>query len=124
MLGVIACAAETYARGGFTTIVDGIVGPWMLGHFTPRGSDAQVARHYVVLRPDQATTIERAVARRGPDALTDVAALTHMWRQFADLGALEKYVLDTGDLDVDMTVARVATAVDSEDFVLSVFLDS
>ncbi|MFC9516766.1 AAA family ATPase [Nocardiaceae bacterium NPDC056970] len=121
VLGVIAAAAEGYARGGFITIVDGIVGPWMLGHFTAGGSeDVHPTRHYVVLRPDQATTIARAVARTGPDALTDPAPITQMWRQFADLGAFEKHALDTGGLDVDATVARVAAAVDSADFVLSV----
>lgn len=120
VLGVIAAAAEGYARGGFTTIVDGIVGPWMLGHFTPAGSDdVHAERHYVVLRPDQATTIARAVARTGPDALTEPAPITQMWRQFADLGALEKHALDTGGLDVDATVARVAAAIDSADFALS-----
>ena len=33
VMDVIAGAAYTYARGDFTTVIDGIIGPWMLPHF-------------------------------------------------------------------------------------------
>src|SRR5215218_3126370 len=36
VLEVVAGAAFTYALGGFSTVVDGVVGPWMLDHFHPR----------------------------------------------------------------------------------------
>ncbi len=37
-MDVIAGAAYTYALGGFTTVIDGIVGPWMLDHFRTRAA--------------------------------------------------------------------------------------
>ncbi|WP_430331746.1 hypothetical protein [Rhodococcus sp. ACT016] len=33
VMEVIAGAAYTYALGGFITVIDGIIGPWMLDHF-------------------------------------------------------------------------------------------
>ncbi|MBM4549292.1 hypothetical protein GS445_06165 [Rhodococcus hoagii] len=50
-MDVIAGAAYTYALGGFTTVIDGIVGPWMLDHFRTRAAQhPELAVHYIVLR--------------------------------------------------------------------------
>lgn len=37
---VIAAVTREYACGGFTVVVDGIVGPWMLGHYRAQASEA------------------------------------------------------------------------------------
>ncbi len=44
---ILANVAEGYARGGYFVLLDGIVGPWFLGHF----HSLRVAPHYIVLRP-------------------------------------------------------------------------
>lgn len=60
VMRVIQRAAYTYAAGGFTTIVDGIVGPWMLSHFRAPDADVGAPRlHYVVLRPARDETLRR-----------------------------------------------------------------
>lgn len=57
----IAAAARIYADGGFTTIVDGIVGPWMLHHYAPLAEAHPL--HYIVLRPDREVSLLRAQGR-------------------------------------------------------------
>lgn len=117
VLKVISQAAFTYAAGGYTVIVDGIVGPWMLHHFTEaRQAQPSIPVDYIVLRPDSATTLARATARTGKDDLVDSAAVTSMWKQFADLGSLNEHIIDTSDQDRGETVAAVASGLASGAF--------
>lgn len=114
---MIAGAAYAYAAGGFTTVVDGIVGPWMLDHVRDRAREhPDLPLDYLVLRPDRDVALARAQARTSPDALVDATPILAMWDQFADLGPFERHVLDTTDRDVDVTVRAVADAVASGRF--------
>ncbi|TJZ76076.1 ATP-binding protein [Rhodococcus oryzae] len=114
VMDVIAGAAFTYAAGGFTTVLDGIVGPWMLDHFRSHTTD--IALHYVVLRPDRSTTLSRAQARTAPDALVEEHPIVTMWAQFASLSEYEPYVLDTSTDDARRTIERVTDALASSRF--------
>ncbi|TYB43980.1 AAA family ATPase [Actinomadura chibensis] len=117
VLRVIALAALTYAEGGYTVVVDGIIGPWMLHHFQrAQRDDPATPMHYIVLRPARETTLARAQARTGPDALTAEEPVLAMWDQFADLADLERHVLDTGGQSPDETLEAVRHALKSEDF--------
>lgn len=121
VMTVIQRAAWAYAAGGFTTVVDGIIGPWMLPHFRSpdRLDDSSSPRlHYIVLRPDRDEALRRAQARTAPDALVDEGPVTALWDQFSDLGELEPHVIDTTSHDQDETVAAVRDAVESGRFVL------
>jgi len=113
VMQVIRRAAITYAAGGFVTVVDGIVGPWMLPHFhdTPR-------LHYVVLRPSRPEALRRAQARTAPDALVDAGPVLTLWDQFADLGDLEHHAVDTTAHTAPETLAAVCEAVAGGRFVL------
>lgn len=119
VIRVIAGAAYTYALGGFTTIVDGIVGPWMLNHYYDQArSHPDQPLHYVVLRPDREVTLRRAQQRTAPTALTQQASIRRMWDQFADLGEMEAHVLDTTHEDLETSMQSVANAIDSQRFIL------
>jgi predicted kinase len=115
----VASAAYAYALGGFTTIVDGIVGPWMLDHYYEQ---ARLHRdqplHYVVLRPDRGVALRRAQQRTATTALSRHSPVLAMWDQFADLGELEAHVLDTTRDDVQTSVRSVADAIASQRFTL------
>lgn len=91
---VVACA-EAYARGGYFTVVDGVIGPWFLPpweQLAKRGFDVR----YAVLRPDEPTTLARAMQRQQRAQFPlDRAAVEGVWRSLADLGAYESHVLDT-----------------------------
>lgn len=112
VLTVIADAAFAYCDGGFTTVLDGIVGPWMLHHIAARGARSPlVPVHYLVLRPDRPTTVARAQGRTGDDALTEAGPITAMWDQFAELGDLERHVIDNSGHTVPQTVQAVLESV-------------
>lgn len=117
VMDVVAAAALGYASGGYPTVVDGVVGPWMLDHL--RAAIAEVPVHYIVLRPDRATTLQRARQRTSHDALVDDAPVGHMWDQFAALGTFERHVLDTTGQSVDATEHHVTAAIDSGEFRLT-----
>lgn len=115
VLDVVARTSMTYAAGGYFTVTDGIVGPWMLDHFRAAavlGDSVHV--HYVVLRPSVEVTLHRARGRQGENALIKEEPVLHMWNEFAQLGTYEKYVFDTSNLTVAETISLVAAAVASD----------
>ncbi|WP_430332934.1 AAA family ATPase [Rhodococcus sp. ACT016] len=112
VMDVIAGAAYTYALGGFATVIDGIVGPWMLDHFRTRAAQyPELAVHYVVLRPQRNITLKRAQARTAPSALIDEEPILSMWDQFSDLGEFENHVLDTSGETEERSMRRAAEAI-------------
>ncbi|GAC47524.1 AAA family ATPase [Gordonia aichiensis] len=117
VMEVIAGAAFTYAFGGFTTVIDGIVGPWMLHHFrTTTAQPPEPTVHYVVLRPHRDIALQRARARTAPSALIDEAPILSMWDQFSDLGEFDNHVLDTSEESEERSARRVAEAISSDRF--------
>lgn len=94
VIGILANTAFGYAAGGYEVICDGIVGPWFLDAFRTAGETRGIELHYVVLRPDQDTTLRRA-AGRGDEALTDPEPIRALHQQFTDIEAYEAHVLDT-----------------------------
>ncbi|QQT70794.1 AAA family ATPase [Brevibacterium casei] len=119
VMDVIRAAALTYAAGGYTTIIDGIIGPWMLHHFrSPQHDGTPLRFHYIVLRPDREATLARAQARTTPDALVDPVPIKSMWDQFTDLGDLESHVIDTSQQTPAETLAAVARAIASNNYLL------
>jgi predicted kinase len=109
---VIAGAAYTYARGGYTTIVDGIVGPWMLDHYLALARQhPAVALTYIVLRAGQNETLARAQGRNAPGALVAEQPILQLWEQFAELGPYERHVLDTSGESAETSARRVADAI-------------
>lgn len=119
VLDVIAGASYTYAAGGFVTVVDGVVGPWMLDHFLNQGRrHPHLPLHYIVLRPGRVTALQRAQRRTGAAALTDPAPILSLWDQFADLDGLERHVLDTSTLEPEASLQLVVAGIESQRFLL------
>lgn len=114
VMTVIATAAFGYAAGGYLTVADGIVGPWMLDHFRAQARlHPDIPLHYLVLRPGRAIALARAQGRDNARALVDEAPIIKMWNEFADLGQLEEHVLDTSNEDEASTERRVAAAIEA-----------
>jgi predicted kinase len=111
---VIVNAACTYADGGYTVVVDGVVGPWMLDHYRRGLRDHPgLPVHYVVLRPAREESLRRAQARTTPKALVDEEPILRLWDQFADLDDWESHVIDTTHASPDATLQAVVAAVAS-----------
>lgn len=112
VIGVVAGAAEGYARGGYFVVVDGIVGPWFVEPFR----HLTVPVHYVVLRPDLEVSIARVMARRDPKVAS--GPVRGLYRQFAALDGFERHVIETGALGIDEVVTALADAVRSRRYAL------
>jgi predicted kinase len=108
VMHIVGQAATGYAGAGYHTIIDGIVSPrWF---FEPlraslAASGFQVA--YAVLRPPLEVAIERA-GSRSPGRLSQPAVIEQLWRDFADVGALEAHAIDNGALSAEETCELVA----------------
>jgi tRNA uridine 5-carbamoylmethylation protein Kti12 len=94
VMGVVAAAAASYAAAGYFTIVDGIVIPrWFL---RPLADDLRGAGHkvaYAVLRAPLAVCAERMRVREGRPPVAP-ETIEQLWRSFADLGELERHVVE------------------------------
>jgi adenylate kinase family enzyme len=117
VITALARAAASYAANGYHVIVDGIVGPWFIERFCAALNPALEQIHYVVLRPDEATTLRRA-QDRACDALTDAEPIQAMYRQFADLGDYENHVIDSTAIDPATTVERIERAITKGQYIV------
>jgi hypothetical protein len=113
VVDVLTKAAEGYATGGYLVILDGIIGPWFLEPF----GTMNVPVYYIVLRPPLDVAIRRC-RERGSDTLTDPAAITALYGQLADLGALERHALEIGETTREETLVAVLAAFESGSFLL------
>jgi predicted ABC-type ATPase len=89
-----AAAAGRYAAGGFTTIFDGMVGPWFLPTFLQETGLAGV--EYAVLLPSVELCVER-VRLRQDHGFSDEAATRQMHQAFVDARIERRHVLDPPD---------------------------
>jgi tRNA uridine 5-carbamoylmethylation protein Kti12 len=95
VMRIVATAGAGYAAAGYFTILDGIFLPaWFL---PPVRDSLRAAGHsvaYAVLRAPLPVCLERAGAR-AKRSLGHTAVIEHLWNQFANLGPLERHVLET-----------------------------
>ena len=106
VIDALAQAAFAYAAGGYQVICDGIVGPWFIDVFRAVAAGRAIDLHYVILCPDEPTTLRRASAR-GDQALTDPDPIRSLHRQFTNLGLYEPHVLDSTRLTPQATVTTI-----------------
>lgn len=106
VIDALAQAAFGYAAGGYHVMCDGIVGPWFIDVFRAAAAARATELHYVILRPDEATTFRRASAR-GDQALTDPEPIRSLHRQFSNLGPYEPHVLDSTHLTPQATATAI-----------------
>jgi tRNA uridine 5-carbamoylmethylation protein Kti12 len=107
VMRIVGDATAGYAAAGYFTILDGIVIP---GWFFEKLRDALDARgvavSYAVLRPSLDVCIERSSQRQG-SRLSDPAVINQLWSSFAELGPLEKHVIDNGRQDPSSTATLI-----------------
>jgi predicted kinase len=108
----ITAAATRYAAGGYTVVLDWVLGPWALEQLAAETGNADVDVHYVVLRPDEATCLARATARPAPE-LVDPEPVLRIFDSFRDLGPYERHVVDSTALTAEETAAQVLGAVET-----------
>jgi DNA polymerase III delta prime subunit len=98
VMHAVAAAAATYADGGYTTVVEGIISPkWFLVPLSEALAAAGHSVSYAILRPTLQTCIARAAARSGSE-LSNPEVIAHLWSDFADVGRLGTRVIDVEDV--------------------------
>ena len=116
--GVIAGAACGYAKGGYLTIIDGIVGPWFLAPYRAAAAAKNVPLHYAVLRPASADITFARVQARGTHGLKAEGPVRDLFRQFSDLGVLETHAFDSGKMSAEETAASLGARLSAGEFLL------
>lgn len=115
VMRIVAVAAAGYANAGYFTIIDGIIQPrWFLAPLGDALRDAGHAVAYAVLRPPLDVCTARAASRR-TDRLSDPVVVEQIWREFSDLGPLERHAIDTTSESaaeiVDLLSARLGVGL-------------
>src|SRR5207244_9144575 len=85
-----ASSAVRYVSGVYTTVYDGVVGPWFLPTFAAATGLERL--DYVVLLPSVERCVER-VGTREDHGFTDEGATRKMHREFARADVEARYVL-------------------------------
>jgi len=107
VVSAAAAATGRFAAGGYTTVYDGVVGPWSLDAFATASEAGDL--HYVVLLPDVERCVARVQARHG-HGFRDEAATRKMHHEFAAATVDGRHVVvdppDAPGAVVDEVLAR------------------
>jgi predicted kinase len=100
---VLTAAAEAvaaFARGGYFTVAEGILYPFMLDLFAIACEPHRITLNYAVLRAPIGTVQQRVQDRRAEPvhaaALGDAHVVDDLWTQFEDQGVDERHRVDSG----------------------------
>lgn len=106
VMSAVASTAARFVDGGYGTFVDGVVGPWFLEPFLSVARASAIEIDYVVFRPSEQVAVQRAAAR-GPAGLSDASIVRKIYREFTDLGDLERVVVDSSTQSPQATAQEV-----------------
>jgi broad-specificity NMP kinase len=100
---VLRAAAEevaTFAEGGYFTVAEGILYPFMLDLFAEACASHDIVLNYAVLRAPigvvQQRVQDRKVEPLHAGALADATVVDDLWAQFESHGVEERHRVDSG----------------------------
>jgi energy-coupling factor transporter ATP-binding protein EcfA2 len=102
-----ASGAGAFTVGGYTTVYDGVVGPWFLSTFAAATSLDRL--DYAILLPSVDLCVERVATRIG-HGFTDEAATRQMHAEFASAVVDERHVLRDPPNDAGATARLIQSA--------------
>jgi len=115
MKAVAACAAK-FSKGGYEVFVDGVLGPWFLKPWikiAKKGVDVR----YIILRPDEDTTVFRAAKRPQREQFPlDAEIVKDVWSGFNNLGKYESHVLDTTGQSIEESTEIIQTMLHGNNY--------
>jgi predicted kinase len=107
VMRIVASAGASYAKDGYFTVLDGIFLPaWFLHPVHEALTEEGLTVAVAILRPAWLVCLERARAR-SPDSLGDPDVIEELWWGFDGLGDLERYVIDSSDMDARATTEEL-----------------
>ena len=111
---VLKAAAEStaaFCEGGYFTVAEGILYPFMLDLFAAACAPHAVALSYAVLRAPLGVVQQRVRDRRleppHAGALADAAVVDDLWTQFERHGVAERHRIDSGDRSAEDVAAEI-----------------
>ncbi len=122
VLHAAAEAAAAFAGGGYLTVADGIVYPFMLDLFAAACTRYDVALHYAVLRAPMEVVHQRVRDRRSEPqhahALADAAVVEDLWAQFESQGVEERHLVDAGARGPEEIAGEIDRRLQAGEFAL------
>jgi broad-specificity NMP kinase len=120
VLRAAAEAAAAFAEGGYFTVAEGILYPFMLDLFTATCAPHGIVLHYAVLRAPIGT-VQRRVQDRMVEpphagALADAAVVDDLWTQFESHGVEERHRVDSGALSPTEVAEEIDRRMRAGDF--------
>ncbi len=120
IMGAAAAAVAAFAEGGYLTVTEGILYPFMLDLFaqacTPRG----IPLNYAVLRAPISVVQQRVQDRRAePEhfgALADANVVDDLWAQFECHGVEERHRVDSGERTAEVIAEEIDRRLGAGDF--------
>lgn len=107
VINAAVASAKRFSEDGYEVYVDGVIGPWFLApwiQLTEEGFDVR----YIVLRPEEQTTISRALKRPQKDGFPlNRDAIISVWHSLSDLGKYESNVVNTTEQTIDESVVHI-----------------
>jgi predicted kinase len=101
VLHAAAEAVGAFAAGGYVTVAEGILYPFMLDLFAAVCDRDGVALHYAILRAPidlvQQRVVDRKTEPQHAGALADAAVVDDLWAQFERHGVAERHRVDSGE---------------------------
>lgn len=116
VIRAVGDAAKPYAKAGYFTIIDGVIVPWYYERFRRRLRQTGLDVATAILRPSLAACTSRAghrisrpLTEAGFRPLAEAAVIEQVWLEFADLGPLERHLIDNDAVDPKATADEVMT---------------
>ncbi|MGO9874538.1 MAG: AAA family ATPase [Acidimicrobiia bacterium] len=106
-----ASAAGRYSAGGYTTVYDRVVSPWILPTFLAATGLDRI--DYVVLQPSVERCLDRVATREG-HGFTDELATRKMHHEFANADIHQRHVLVDPPDRPELVAELVLAARDTE----------
>jgi hypothetical protein len=120
---VLTAAAEavaSFAAGGYFTVAEGILYPFMLDLFVASGEARGVPLHYAVLRAPLRVVQRRVEVRRAEpihaDALADGQVVDDLWSQFEAHGVAERHRVDSDGRGPEEIAAEIDRRLEADEF--------
>jgi AAA domain-containing protein len=103
VLSAAASAVATFTAGGYFTVAEGILYPFMLDLFAEAFRPLGIELNYAVLTVPLPTVLTRVRERRSEPqhatALADEQVVSDLWAQFEAQGVDERHCVDNGQAD-------------------------
>lgn len=107
VIDAVVASTKSFSEGGYEVYVDGVIGPWFLEQWIKLAEEGFDIR-YIVLRPDEETTISRAFERTQRDYFPlNHDDIKNVWNSLSDLGKYESNVVDTTTQTIDESMAYI-----------------